>query len=565
MDVITKGMLEEFLNINEIKSKGLEDDFEKFACATILENEFNVLCDSDEVLTDPHTQGIDGIGIIVNGDLIEDISNLEDIIENQKALDCTFIFIQTKISSSFSSGDIHNFYTAVKFFFSNPTYFSGEKMKNFIEIKDYIYKNPAFLKKNPDIKLFYVTTGNWQNDPNLIAIKEQYEIDLRNSNLFAKIIFNPFGAKEIQDFYRKTKTELSTTFLFEKRVTIPVVEGIKESYFGILAFKELKKIITDDSGQMRNIFYDNVRDFLGDNPVNKSISNTLEDKKFGFFGVLNNGVTIVADTLQSTGDQFTINNFQIVNGCQTSHVLYNNRNMEGIDGVNIPFRLIITDSDDIKNDITKATNSQTEVKQEELEALSEFQKKLEQYYALYPGDTRLHYERRTNQYASNSVFKTTIISIPTQIKIFSAMFLENPHLVSRYYGTIAKEMGEKIFKKNHELSPYYTSGLTFYRLESFFRSGVIDSKYKKARYHMMMLFRLIVSGKKMCPFEQKAINKYCQKIIEVLNNNDKALEIFIEITEIVDKVVGDLTNRDLFKRKDITEKLIEHVQNRVII
>ena len=93
-------------------------------------------------------------------------------------------------------------------------------------------------------------------------------------------------------------------------MTIPVVDGVSESYFGIIPFNELKKIITDESEQIRNIFYDNVRDFLGDNPVNISISNTLEEKKFGFFGVLNNGVTIVADRLQSTGDQFTINNYQ---------------------------------------------------------------------------------------------------------------------------------------------------------------------------------------------------------------------------------------------------------------
>lgn len=565
MDLITKGMVEEFLKVNEIKSKDLQDDFEKFVCGTVLGNEYRIELDSEDLLTDPHTQGIDGIGIIVNGDLIEDVTVLEDIIENQKSLDCNFIFIQSKTSSKFSSGDIHNFYTAVKFFFSEKAteYFSKEKMRNFIEIKDLIYTNPALLSKNPDIKLYYVTTGNWQNDTNLIAIKETYEQELSNTNLFENISFYPFGAKEIQDYYRKTKTELSTTFKFEKRVTIPVVEGVSESYFGILPFNELKKIIMDESGQIRNIFYDNVRDFLGDNPVNKSISNTLEEKKFGFFGVLNNGVTIVADKLQSTGDQFTVNNYQIVNGCQTSHVLYNHKNIEGIEEVNVPFRLIITSSDDIKNDITKATNSQTEVKQEELEALSKFQKNLEQYYQMHPGDTRLYYERRTNQYTSNSIYKTTIISIPTQIKIFSAMFLENPHLVSRYYGTIAKEMGEKIFKKNHELSPYYTSGLAYYKLESFFRNGSIDAKYKKAKYHMLMLFRLVASKKDMCAFDQKEINKYCDNLIGLLNNNEEALNAFIKVTEIIDEVIGDLSNRDVFKRKEVTENLIKNVRQKV--
>ncbi len=565
MDIITKGMVEEFLKINEIKSKGLQDDFEKFVCGTILSNEYSIEIDYEDLLTDPHTQGIDGIGIVVNGELIVDINVLEDILENQKNIDCSFIFIQSKTSSKFDSGDIHNFNTAVKFFFSDQyySYFSGEKMRNFIEIKNLIYANPSLLNKNPDIRLYYVTTGNWQNDQNLLAIQENYENELSNTNLFDNIKFFPFGAKEIQNYYRKNKMELSTTFKFEKRVTIPVGEGVSESYFGIIPFVELKKIITDESEQIKSIFYDNVRDFLGDNPVNKSISQTLEEKKFGFFGVLNNGITIVADKLQSTGDQFTITNFQIVNGCQTSHVLYNHMNIEGIEEVNIPFRLIITSSDDIKNDITKATNSQTEVKQEELEALSKFQKDLEQYYEMHPGDTKLYYERRTNQYTSNSIYKTTIISITTQIKIFSAMFLENPHLVSRYYGTIAKEMGEKIFKKNHELSPYYTSGLAYYKLESFLRNGSIDAKYKKAKYHMLMLFRLVVSEKDMCGFEHKEINKYCNHLIEILNDNEKALNTFIDITKIIDEVIGDLSNRDVFKHKEVTENLIQNVKGKI--
>jgi AIPR protein len=101
------------------------------------------------------------------------------------------------------------------------------------------------------------------------------------------------------------------------------------------------------------------------------------------------------------GNRFTIRDYQIVNGCQTSHVLYNCKNFGGIDNLQVTVKIIVTDKDDVINSIIKATNHQTPVKKEELEALSAFQKKLEQYYDSYEysdAGERLYYERRSKQY-----------------------------------------------------------------------------------------------------------------------------------------------------------------------
>ena len=59
--------------------------------------------------------------------------------------------------------------------------------------------------------------------------------------------------------------------------------------------------------------------------------------------LLNNGVTIVADSISKTGDTFTIEDYQIVNGCQTSHVLCNFNNAGGPTGpIQIPVKLIVS-------------------------------------------------------------------------------------------------------------------------------------------------------------------------------------------------------------------------------
>ena len=193
--------------------------------------------------------------------------------------------------------------------------------------------------------------------------------------------------------------------------------------------------------------------------------------------MLNNGITIIANKVTLTGTTAVLTDYQIVNGCQTSHVLYENRNLDGVDDLLIPIKVIGTTDEDIRNNITKATNSQTSIKPEQLEALSDFQKNLETYYSTYGENERLYYERRTGQYRLESIPKTKIVNIPQQIKSVSAMFLNNPHGVSGNYGAIVKKVGNKIFNVNDKMILYYTSSLAQYKIEKLISAKVIDKKY----------------------------------------------------------------------------------------
>ncbi|REK75159.1 AIPR family protein [Paenibacillus paeoniae] len=564
MDMITKGFVNEFIKLNELNSVNESTDFEKFGTHCVIMKEYNALFDVEDCLTDPGTIGIDAVGIIVNGKLVDSIDIINDLVRSNNTIEATFAFVQTKTSGKFEATEIGLFIETVKAFFSgDTTIFKGERMKAFINLMTYIFENSAFMTKgNPICKLYYVTTGNWQDDTTLTSIVQRRVDELVETNLFSDVVFEPCDARVIQKYYRKTKESVQTTFQFEKRVTIPTIDGIQEAYFGITPYNEFLKIVSSENDVIRNIlFYENIRDYLGENDVNTSIDQTLKEGKYDFFSVLNNGVTIVADKLGATGDRFTIFNYQVVNGCQTSNVLFNNRNLTGIDKVNVPLRLIVTENDDIKNEITKATNNQTEVKQEQLESLSDFQKSLEKHYNTIEGDSKLFYERRTNQFNSDStIIKTKIISIPIQIKVFSAMFLENPHAVTGYYGTIASRLSDRIFKKDHKFSPYYASGLAYYRLETLYRTGGLPSKYKQARYHLLMMFKLLVDNGIQPELGSRQIERYANAIISALNNPTKCLEIFTKATELIDKSGIDVSDRDQLKRKEVTDSIIAIVR-----
>ena len=85
------------------------------------------------------------------------------------------------------------------------------------------------------------------------------------------------------------------------------IDGVSESYIGLLPFSEFIKVIVDSDDKLLSVFEDNVRDFQGDtNDVNKVINSTVNGGRNDLFGVLNNGVTIVASTISSTGDTYTL-------------------------------------------------------------------------------------------------------------------------------------------------------------------------------------------------------------------------------------------------------------------
>ena len=65
--------------------------------------------------------------------------------------------------------------------------------------------------------------------------------------------------------------------------------------------------------------------------------------------MLNNGITIVASAISIPGDIATIEDYQIVNGCQTSNILIDNMDIaENIDELIIPVRIIATKDENLK-------------------------------------------------------------------------------------------------------------------------------------------------------------------------------------------------------------------------
>ncbi|MDF1789808.1 MAG: AIPR family protein [Verrucomicrobiales bacterium] len=552
MDIVTDSLLKTFQgeeSLHDEKDQAVL--FEHFANFCALANDYGEEFDVEDIHTGGGDDlGIDGISVIVNGALVLDVEEIEDLADTNKHLDVEFLFVQAKSGENFSGTEISNFFYGVKDIFSTQSKLPrNQNVSEKEKLLQAVYARSSLFKKgNPAVRMYYVTAGKWQDDEKLVARIDTEKEALFELNIFDQVEFTPVDARCLQRLYKRAKNRLSKTVDFLNKVTLPSLEGVQESYLGFLSVSEYLKLITDEAGGvLKGLFYDNVRDFQGENPVNKEIDQTLRSPSKELFVLMNNGVTIVADSISRTGDTFTIEDYQIVNGCQTSHVIYNNRDRIDRD-VYLPIKLIVSQDSDVKNKIIKATNRQTPVKTEELTALTDFQKTLEDFYSAITGDYKLYYERRSQQYRSSTgIEKIRIVSVSNQIRSFASMFLVLPHQASRYYGTLLKTIDAKIFVAGHPPVAYYASALTLYRLEALIRRKTIDNRYRPFKYHLLALVRIAAKGEDFPPMTSNKFERYCKDLVAVLSDDQTCLDKFITAIAALDKTLAGDFNRDRAK------------------
>ncbi|MGH2937495.1 MAG: AIPR family protein [Solirubrobacterales bacterium] len=566
LDRITKSLLETFVSGEGFTKLDQPSAFERFATYSILSREhpetFNV---EDFVVSGGGDLGIDGLAIIVNGSLITSVEELEDLLESSGYLEAAFIFVQAKTSTSFEASEIGNFCTGVRDFFSeSPAFPRNDSISAAEQLQKAIYDNSArFRKGNPYCRLYYVCPGNWTGDEHLEGRIAVEVAALNDLGLFdgGGVELNPIDADRLQAIYRDTQQRVSTEFQFPSRTVLPEMEHVTEAYLGVLPAPEYLRLVVDDSDQLRrSLFYDNVRDFQDFNVVNQQIKETLESDSKQIFALLNNGVTIVARRLTTTGNKFVMEDYQVVNGCQTSHVLYRERDNLTED-VHVPVKVIVTIDDDLTNAVIRATNSQTPIGAEDLQALSEFQKKLEAFYAAFPNDQMLYYERRSKQYDGvPGIEKVRIVTRGAQIRSFASMFLDEPHRAGRYFSTLLKEIGERIFAADHRLEMYYVSAYTQYKLEYFFRSRALDAGLKPARYHLPMALRHGVIGTDLSPFNSREMQRQCNTLSDFLMDDTACLEGFAAAAKaVLDAAEGEDLNRDLVRTQTFRDAVLAAV------
>lgn len=517
-------MLAEFSDEHGVATLDESARFEHFSSYATVQKLHAETFDTSDIVLGNHEMGIDAIAIVVNGVLVSDLDAFLAVATPASTLDVAFIFVQADRSRSFETGKMGNFIFAVRDFFKDtPQLPRTDRVKELAEVQAAIYGQSAkFKRANPGCYLFYVTTGQWSGEAQLEARRQAGIAELKAESIFSTVELECVGADGLQKLYRQTKNAIERDFTFNNHIVAPEIPGVKEAYLGALPASDLLSLITGEDGEIvRGLFESNIRDFQGYNTVNDAISKTLDSDHKARFVLMNNGITIIARVLHRTAYKFHIGDFQIVNGCQTSNVLFDHR--DHLDGVMVPLRLISSDDEEVIQSIVTATNQQTQLSREQLFAATEFPKELEQFFQTYDAAHRVYYERRSRQYYRLAIDKASIVTQANMIRAFVGMFLEDPHRTTRDFNSLLDRIGRDIFVEGQKLEAYYVAAYTLTKIEKMFKTDELDRKYKAARSQILLAFRRLANPTTLPNLSSREMEKYCQKIIDVLWGDPTAL------------------------------------------
>ncbi|MYC97497.1 MAG: hypothetical protein F4X14_21300 [Caldilineaceae bacterium SB0661_bin_32] len=533
-DLVLEGFVKNFAEARGLSHLQSDELFEAFVAAAIFRKYHQAdITDIEDgaLIGGSGDGGLDAVAILVNGRPARTEEDVKFFVENLRRLDVEFVFVQAKSSTSFRSADIGNFTYGVEQFFasvlsSEPRIGFNSQVQQLINLTRDIYDQGIHMQENPKCFLYYVTAGSWTEAPDPRGRLTDGENRLRNLDIFSEVNAMPVDADLLKAVYRELERGVVKEVEFNKTAVFPRIDEVDEAYIGLLRGDEFIRMISTDDGDLnRELFFDNVRDFQGHNPVNSEINHTLAASQLRRnFPLLNNGVTIVARELSRRGDIFRISDFQIVNGCQTTHILFQNKTKIDADTF-IPVKLVATSDTQVITEVIKATNRQTAVHPEALESLTKFHKDLEDFYSIREADRdlpdRIHYERRSKQYARDNISPKNIVTLTAQIKSYIGMFLNEPHSHPRYYGELLRSYEGRIFANDHKPAPYYASGVALQTIENWLNSRQADREMRFYKYQLLMLLRAQISGPHVPKPNSNVISEYSLKIVDILRDPER--------------------------------------------
>ncbi len=155
---------------------------------------------------------------------------------------------------------------------------------------------------------------------------------------------------------------------------------------GVFVFPAKAKEIVQLKGiQDSTLFDKNVRYWLGNTRINREIAKTLGiTSEHDRFFLYNNGITILCENAEEvSGNKLDIENYSVVNGCQTVLTLYNNQNNLA-DNVRVLVKVIKTGkNEELGKRITRFNNNQNAISPRDLKSNEKIQQDIQTQFFGY--------------------------------------------------------------------------------------------------------------------------------------------------------------------------------------
>ncbi|MGN0543763.1 MAG: AIPR family protein [Acutalibacteraceae bacterium] len=489
--------------------------------------------------------GIDGLAIKVNGIIVTSCKEVKDITDTSKQISVEFIFVQSKFKNKIDSGEYSKFADGI-YDFLNTKHFEphNDKIDEWLTLKDYIFSEDIMLfwKDAPVVTAYYVIFGEWREDVHIEGKNNALKEKIYALNDYSDFSCRFLGSSNIARISDDNENSFKIVLNVLGSLEFEEVEDVSNSQVILCKATDFVKLLLTEEGDIRrSLFSDNVRDYQGNTNINEGMLDTIKNTPSSFL-LLNNGITIVCSSLISGNRKVTIENPQIVNGCQTSSVIHHAYSTgTDLSNVSLLVKIIATDEGKITNSIVRGTNSQNPVFSESFEITRDFHKNLEDFLIAVQNDTqndeKIYYERRSKQYSLDPlVKKNRVFSLDMLAHSVISVFLHAPHDGVSHIVNLLEKYRNTIFVDSQSLYPYYCSALLCLNFERLLREEIIERKYDTYKYFLIMMLAERVS-KQQLDINNRSIDELCSKIINCCNSPESlaketiaAIASFEEIT-----------------------------------
>lgn len=428
--------------------------------------------------------GVDSFYVLVNRKLVREDTDLAAFRGQQLSID--LIVVQAKNSPGFSEAAISKLSDFTEHALRLNADPARAKMHYRQGLLDSVAKfheiYTAALRHRPQLSIqyYYASLGE-QIDKKVEAKARDLIAKAKSFFSIAACDFTFAGAKKLHEWFYRSP---SKTLEMHTARSLPWT-GYGKAYVCIVPLKSFYEFIADGGVLRGHIFEANVRDYQGEVEVNNNIFETLTSPVEEEFWWLNNGITLLASHVTSSGDLFSITDPLIVNGLQTSHEIFSHFKAlpTSADDRTILVRVIETTSPTTVDRIIKATNSQTKIPKVWLHATEPIHRQIE---TVLKG-VDLYYDRRKNHYRLKGVEPAKIVTLPYLAQALTAIVLQRPDDARGRPTTAAERHYKKLYSEKYPKQLYATCALAQKRVDEFLDGLDIDrSERLNLMFHLSM-------------------------------------------------------------------------------
>jgi len=223
----------------------------------------------------------------------------------------------------------------------------------------------------------------------------------------------------------------------------------------------------------------------------------------------------------------------------------------------VPTRLIQTVDEDLITAVVTATNSQTQVRIDELDARAQAERHVEKYFAATEPPRNLLYERRSKQYENKgNIVKARVVDRYTLVRATAASFLAEAHLATGYPMQLlsrlagarrSEDIGQRVllFKDADEPIVYYVAASAHYRLDLFLKTARVDAKFRPARWHLLMVARHLVIPGAAPTFDNKRFRTWVTPFVDAVWDDVEGPALFVRAAKVIEMAGVDVTRSSL--------------------